>query len=158
MNQEIERKFLISVKSFKKLASTHKVQLLEQGYFVLKKDFHTRVRIVDNKTATITSKTGSGMVRGEFEQSLDLDHAKIIFSQCVKVLNKQRLHISYKGKTWDVDFFPDHDVAIAEIELSSVDEAFDLPPWIIREVTGKKKYSNIQMAKKPKAKKKTTKK
>lgn len=146
MNQEIERKFLISVDTFKDLSKNHEIQTLEQGYYVLRPHFHTRVRLINNREAFIASKVGSGMIRQEFEQPLELDHARLIFNQCERVLVKQRINVSYKGKTWDLDFFPEHGIAVAEIELSSETESFDLPPWIIKEVTGEDAYSNIVLA------------
>lgn len=152
MNKEIERKFLISVETFKELAKKNPPMMLDQGYYVLKKGFHTRVRIVNNKEASITTKTGSGMVRTEYEQSLDLDHAQIIFSECQKVLRKQRIKFEYHGKTWDIDFFIDHNIAVAEVELTSEDEHFAIPSWVIKEVTGDKKYSNIALSKSVKGK------
>ena len=39
---------------------------------------------------------------------------------------------------------------MAEIELSSEDEKFDLPEWILKEVTEDKTYSNVELAKRGK--------
>jgi CYTH domain-containing protein len=37
-------------------------------------------------------------------------------------------------------------LTLAEIEMASVDEQPNLPQWLGREVTGKKRYSNRAMA------------
>jgi CYTH domain-containing protein len=38
---------------------------------------------------------------------------------------------------------------IAEIELDTEDQVFDLPDWIGKEVTGNKKYYNAYLVKHP---------
>ena len=38
---------------------------------------------------------------------------------------------------------------VAELELSSVDQRFPLPPWIGEEVTGDYRYSNSVLAENP---------
>jgi len=38
---------------------------------------------------------------------------------------------------------------VAEIELESEDETFELPPWIGEEVTGRKEYYNSALSRTP---------
>ena len=64
--------------------------------------------------------------------------------------------ITLKGVTtgctrWEIDEFMDNNdgLVIAEIELKSESEQFDLPPFIETEVTGDPRYYNSNLAKHP---------
>ena len=157
MALEIERKFAVTIEDFKKLAGQYRAARIDQGYLVLAEGFHSRVRIqtdLESKEvicATFTSKLGSGMVREEHEDSVSISHARILLKRSLKVVHKQRLEVKYKGLTWEVDYFVDHDLAVAEVELPSVDHKFEKPDWAGKEVTKDKKYSNIRLAKDQKA-------
>lgn len=149
MALEIERKFEVSVADFKKLAELHEVVHIDQGYLILRDGFHTRVRICTSPSmveASFASKVGSGMVRDEYEETISLDHAKILLKQSLRALQKQRIKVKHKGFVWDVDYFVDHGLAVAEIELPSEDAPFSKPEWAGKEVTGEKKFSNIRLA------------
>ena len=52
------------------------------------------------------------------------------------------------GLYWEVDVFGGEltGLTVAEIELPSADTAFDLPPFIAREVTGDPAYYNSALA------------
>ena len=59
--------------------------------------------------------------------------------------------LEYKGKIWEVDKFhaENYGLTVAEIELDTEDEAFDLPPWLGEEVTADHRYLNSNLAVKP---------
>ena len=63
-------------------------------------------------------------------------------------VEKLRYLVEYEGKRWEVDeFIGVHaGLVIAEIELSSADEFFALPPWLGKEVSGDFHYSNSYLA------------
>ena len=63
------------------------------------------------------------------------------------VIDKQRYIVPYSGKVWEVDEFssPDAGLVVAEVELTSVDEEFDIPPFIGEEVTGDPRYYNSML-------------
>ncbi len=52
---------------------------------------------------------------------------------------------------WEIDQFHElnEGLWLAEIELESENELFDLPKWIKKEVTGNKKYFNAYLSKNP---------
>ena len=52
---------------------------------------------------------------------------------------------------WEIDVFEGKNkgIIIAEIELESEEEEFSLPPFVEKEVTDDKRYSNHNLAKKP---------
>lgn len=52
-----------------------------------------------------------------------------------------------KDKKWEVDEFLGDNVGlfVAEIELNSEDEIFELPEWVEKEVTVEEKYYNSNL-------------
>jgi adenylate cyclase len=60
---------------------------------------------------------------------------------------KTRWDVRYAGSLWQVDEYhePRSDLVVAEFELASVDETFELPPWIGEEVSGNPAYYNHTM-------------
>lgn len=150
---EIERKFEMEVRDFKLLAKSNPVIFIDQGYLILKTDYHLRVRVCNfsddvlRYESSIASKTGSGMSRYEYEQTVETQHALLLLKQSLKRVRKQRIKIKHKGLVWDVDYFLGHNLAVAEVEIPCEDFPIARPPWVGDEVTGVKKYSNIRLAK-----------
>jgi len=67
-----------------------------------------------------------------------------------KPVSKIRYAVPYMGHVAEIDVYPFwKDRAVLEVELSSENESFELPPYItvIKEVTGDKRYSNKALAK-----------
>jgi len=67
-------------------------------------------------------------------------------------IDKTRYFIPWGHKTFELDIFHGvHEgIAVLEIELESMDEKFELPPFleVIREVTAEKEFANSQLAEK----------
>jgi adenylate cyclase len=63
-------------------------------------------------------------------------------------LRKVRHTVRHAGQAWVVDVFQDSlaPLILAEIELPSPNTPVTLPPWLGREVTGDRKYSNASLA------------
>ncbi len=149
MAKEIERKFLLSVQDFKRLAKQGRVISIEQGYLILKKNYHSRIRISKSGQkleAVFCSKVGSGLVREEFEEKISIEHARLLMKQSVRVLRKLRLKVKLKGLSWDLDYYPIEKFAIAEVEIPHAKFKIAKPDWVGREVTGMRRYSNIRLA------------
>ncbi len=69
---------------------------------------------------------------------------------CGAVLRKRRVKIRHHGNTFELDTFlnPELDgLAIAEVELPSVDATVPLPEWIGEEVTHLREYRNAVIEK-----------
>ncbi|MCQ2188869.1 MAG: CYTH domain-containing protein [Paludibacteraceae bacterium] len=149
MNVEIERKFLMSDDSWR--AEAGEGVHYAQGY--LNKNGNTvRVRIAGSKGyLTIKSKTVS-FSRMEFEYEIPVDDAKAMLplSQ-TPIVEKYRYKIKRGKHTWEIDeFLGDNEgLIVAEIELESEAETFDVPQWIGQEVTGDKRYYNSHLAENP---------
>lgn len=146
MGKEIERKFLVSNKSFIELAeaSFHIVQ----GY--LNRDPHRTVRVrVKNDEAYLTIKgKNSGIERTEFEYSIPVKDALEMLKMCEGgIIDKTRYVIPYMGHNWEVDVFHNlkSPLILAEIELEDVNSKFSLPPFIGEEVSDNPNYYNSNL-------------
>ena len=151
MAQEIERKFLVSGE-FKSQAFAR--DRIIQGYICSAQGRTVRVRIRDNKGyLTIKGASNvSGTSRYEWEQELPLAEAEELMKLCEPgVIDKTRYLVRCGKHVFEVDeFYGDNEgLIIAEVELSSEDEAFEKPSFIAEEVTGDRRYYNSQLMKKP---------
>jgi adenylate cyclase len=142
MKLEIERKFLVDAERLGEPPSAF--DEIEQGYLCTDPSVRVRLRSASSGRARgeLTIK-GPGLVsREEFEYEIPPDDARRLLPLCGRILRKRR----YRLGRWEVDFFPDRGLWLAEIELSSADEAFDRPPWLSREVSGEPAYQNSSLA------------
>lgn len=151
MGIEIERKFLVDRANWvqqEKPAGT----VMRQGYMLNHKSKTVRLRIAGDK-AYLTFKSGtSGISRNEYEYEIPFSDATELFEQFVETgLNKTRYCVTYKDKLWEVDVFEgdNEGLMVAEIELDSEDEAFELPPWAGQEVSDDERYYNSSLSVNP---------
>ena len=161
MNKEIERKFLVKEEFWKWLFSQKDIQIkrieIDQSYLSYNPEIRVRRIIRENKEwikkACITIKSNNeNLIRDEFEYSIPFEDAsKIWGSHNNFAVGKDRYVFRYKGKTWEVDSFNGFNsgLSIAEIELGSEDEEFELPPGIGEEVTEDERYYNSYLSKNP---------
>ena len=149
MNKEIERKFLVNHNKWQTLDKPKGIKI-RQTY--LSSDYKKIIRIRtagDKGYITIKGKLES-LTRAEFEYEIPLNDAnEMIDLFGTNIIEKTRYNIIYKTKLWEVDEFEgvNQGLIIAEIELSTEEEAFDNPPWIGKEVSKDMRYynSNLQM-------------
>ena len=116
--QEIERKYLVTSMDFVREAT--EVIPIDQGYLHAQPPT-VRVRLWGEQ-GFITIKGGSdpsGLAREEYEYEIPVADARSLL-----------------------------ELFLAEIELSSVWEQYDLPPWVGQEVTGDPRYYNAMLARK----------
>ena len=149
---EIERKFLVRKdKDFKSLAFSS--SRIKQGY-IAAKGATVRVRVRDNKgylTIKEPSRDG-GLKRYEFEKEITLEEAEHLFQLCEPgIIDKTRYLVKSGNHTFEVDEFYglNEGLVMAEVELSSEDEAFEKPDFIGLEVTGDHRFYNKNMRKFP---------
>lgn len=145
---EIEKKFLINHNKWHELVKP-KGKRYRQGYLLHDKYKTIRVRLSDtNAFITIKGKT-TGATRNEFEYSIPIADAKQLLDNFAdNEISKTRYEIYYKDKLWEVDVFhgENEGLIIAEIELESEDEQFDVPDWVTEEVTDDPRYYNANLA------------
>ena len=67
------------------------------------------------------------------------------------MIDKTRYLVKSGNHTFEVDEFygENQGLVVAEIELGSEDEAFDMPVWLGEEVTGDPRYFNSGLTKRP---------
>ena len=155
MSCEIERKYLVSDKSFLKLAEYSRK--LKQGYMtdVNAEGTVFRVRIADDKAFLTVKGRQQGIARAEFEYPVPLADAQIMLeTMCgTRVVEKTRYYLHYGKFLWEVDVFEGRHAGliVAEIELESEETEFPLPPFVDMEVTNDFRYSNfsLSMSEKP---------
>ncbi len=150
MGQEIERKFLIKSKAYRKQAT---VIPIIQGF--IGKDNKNVVRVrIKSKQAFLTIKGETlNASRSEYEYKIPLEEAREMLTNICKkpLIEKNRYELKYKNKQWEVDEFygENQGLIIAEVELKHPDEKFEKPPWLGKEVTDDPKYFNVNLIKKP---------
>jgi adenylate cyclase len=150
MGVEIERKFLVHGEEWKNNAGEGTD--FQQGYLSRGGDCSVRVRIEGNRANLNIKSATLGISRQEFEYPVPVADAKELLSLfCPATVIKKRYLINFAGKTWEIDVFAgdNHGLVIAEIELDSIDEKFQLPPWAGEEVSADPRYYNTELAKHP---------
>jgi adenylate cyclase len=145
---EIEHKFLLANDGWRPLVS-HCV-VYKQGYLSSVATSSIRVRISDDHAWLNIKSATIGTQRQEYEYEIPLTDAhEILNTLCKKpVIEKIRHFVNNNGNIWEIDeFYGDNQgLVVAEIELPSVDTAFQKPHWIGAEVTHDKRYYNNNLA------------
>ena len=151
MALEIERKFLVQGDFLPEVTSSSRIV---QGYLASSPSVSVRIRIYGEK-GYMTVKgcmSESGMSRFEWEKEISVDEAVSLLMLCSGgVIDKVRHLVPYKGHDFEVDVFAgdNEGLIIAEVELSSEDEAFEKPSWLGKEVTGDIRYHNSILLRHP---------
>jgi adenylate cyclase len=151
MNQEIERKFLVSGE-FKALAL--RSARIMQAYLSSVPQRSVRIRIA-GEVACLTIKgesDGAGVSRFEWEKEIALREAEELLQICEPGrIEKERFYVPVGKHVYEVDVFAGDNAGliIAEIELSDEHETFEKPDWLGKEVTGDLRYYNAMLARKP---------
>lgn len=151
MGQEIERKFLIDLTEWKKLAKPAGKHF-RQGYILTDPAKTIRVRKTETSGWLTIKGISVGASRLEYEYEIPLAEAEELLDNFSEnELEKIRHEIVYANKLWEVDVFlgDNEGLIVAEIELESEDEDFEIPEWITEEVTHEKKYYNSNLTKYP---------
>jgi len=151
MAKEIERKFLVKPAKWTRLAKPAGKQL-RQGYISTDPNKTIRVRVTADQGWLTIKGISTGATRLEYEYEIPLIEAvELLDNFAENKLEKTRYEIPFKGKLWEVDVFSGENegLTVAEIELTSEDEPFDLPEWIAEEVTHEKKYYNSNLTRYP---------
>ena len=150
MALEIERRFLIKNDNWKKFI-TKKI-FIEQGYLSKSlDDWIIRIRFTGKDYKIALKKHIESFTNFEFEYSIPSKDGEIIMSNLSNTIKKERFYLEVEKKSWIIDCFKEKNfpLEIAEIELSKEEDAFNVPSFISREITGLRHYSNFSLANKP---------
>lgn len=123
-----------------------------QGYLHSDPGKTIRIRKANGKAyITLKGKT-VGASRPEYEYEIPVTDADELLSLfCANRIEKTRHYVLFAGKTWEVDEFrgKNKGLMMAEIELGSEEEHYEIPPWAEKNVTEDQRYSNSNLVKKP---------
>lgn len=155
---ETERKYLIRMPDKSKLEAVGGVRVVQitQTYLHSKKGITLRIRKqIENGNAKYVmteKKRISDLSCIEVESSVSQnEYEKLIKEQIpgTSQIQKTRYIVPYGSFFWEIDVYPFwKDRAIAEIELKSENQSFEVPELIhiIREVSSDVRYKNRKLA------------
>ena len=150
MAKEIERKFTVDMNLWEPEGTGFRVL---QGYLPTSGRTAVRVRIVGDHAWLSVKGENRGPVRSEFEYAIPVSDAQMILDEMCErpFIEKTRYLVEYADNTWEVDVFDgvNAGLIVAEIELTSEDQAFERPPWIDAEVTHDPRYYNANLIQYP---------
>lgn len=148
---EIERKFLVTSDDWMALAIG--VSHIRQAYLTSNDKASIRVRIKENRVATLTIKSrGAELRRLELEYDIPAIEAEAMMPlRRGSVIEKHRALVPYEDLVWEIDTFlaDNSGLVIAELELASEHQVFSRPPWLGAEVTRQANYYNSALATQP---------
>jgi adenylate cyclase len=148
MGIEVERKFLVNKEKWQSLEKPNGMYL-RQGYLNDAANCTVRARETETEGFLTIKGRSEGMSRAEFEYAIPKEDAKQMLETLAKTqLEKTRYKIIVGKHTWEVDMFhgANDGLILAEIELGSSDEAFELPHWVDKEVSDDTRYFNSNLA------------
>lgn len=150
MGVEIERKFLVFGDDWRHGAVGTRFC---QGYIVSGLGRTVRVRIAGDCACLTIKGPSSGSSRAEYEYPIPVQDAEeLLNTLCDRPwIDKVRYRIPFGDLTWEVDEFLGENAGLimAEVELTAVDQAVELPAWIREEVTGDSRYYNSSLVRYP---------
>jgi len=145
---EIERKFLVAQLPTGLLSapSAH----LRQGYLLVAPDGSARLRDADG-ACTLTVKSGSGLVRAEYEIAITRDQFGALWPATAGGrLEKRRYRMPADDLTFEIDVFEGDLDGLKLVEVEFLSEAaasaFVPPAWFGTEVTDDPAYTNASLA------------
>ena len=149
MAVEIERKFLVKGNGWRSLAVG---TVYRQGYITTQTTTTVRVRVVGHQGYLTIKGPTAGQARAEFEYPIPLEDAQeMLETLCDRpLIEKTRSKIEQGDLVWEIDEFmgENQGLILAEVELQTENQSFDLPEWIDQEVSDPK-YFNVNLAKHP---------
>lgn len=150
MAHEIEHKFLVKAGAWKPAKPGTDYR---QGYLSSAKERVVRVRIAGSKGYLTVKGLTRGLARLEFEYEIPVaDASRMLDELCERPLIEKTRHREQHGRhMWEIDVFHgDNDgLVLAELEVASASEKFDLPPWAGQEVSSDPRYFNSNLGVNP---------
>lgn len=153
MGIEIERKFLLASDAWR--AQVSRSQRLVQGYLVSAAAVTSgaarssvRVRIGGDQAWLNVKSSTLGPARQEYEYEVPLADAEAMLAKlCDGVVEKIRHYVAHANHEFEIDeFFGANDgLVVAELELDSVDEAYERPDWLGPEISHLPRYYNLNL-------------
>ena len=151
MATEIERKYLVKNELWREAVVSQ--SRMKQGYLSNHGNASIRVRVANDKAFLNIKSATIGIRRHEFEYEIPLADADDMLATVAEqpFIDKTRYKVKHGGHIWDLDVFEGENLGlvVAEVELATEDESFELPPWSGDEVSGDPRYYNVNLVKEP---------
>jgi adenylate cyclase len=151
MALEIERKYLVINDKWRD--NIIKKSLMKQGYLANDPNASVRVRVSGSEARLTIKGRSEGISRSEYEYPMPLQDAEEILRNHISgaVIEKVRYKVKCGDHVWDLDVFAgaNHGLIMAEVELRSEEEAFQMPEWAGEEVSSDSRYYNASLASHP---------
>lgn len=146
MATEIERKYAVLDPG---IVAGRLGSRIVQGY-IADQPMTVRVRVIEAEAFLTLKSKRQGVEREEFEFPIPMRQAReLLATWCGgRVIEKTRYRVPYHGLVVEVDVFGGRHagLVLAEIELDSADQSIDLPPWLGRELSHDRRFSNAALA------------
>lgn len=142
--KEIEHKFTVDIEKWNRVIKPEPIRIV-QGYVFKDEQKTVRVRIKNDRAYLAVKGNVNGIVRDEFEYAIPVGDAEELLDKYTeKRLHKLRYEIKVGSHIWEIDVFKGklENLVLAEIELSSEDEAYMRPEWILEDVSTDPNYFN----------------
>jgi adenylate cyclase len=151
MAVEIERKFVVKNDLWRE--SIESQAHIMQGYLADNANAAVRVRVKGDAAYLTIKGEASGISRSEYEYRIPIEDAQAMLRELAMFppIDKVRYSVRFGRHLWDLDLFAGENegLVMAEVELETEDEAFEMPPWAGEEVSGDSRYYNVNLARNP---------
>jgi len=142
MGIEIERKFLVRMDKWTAPAEGTRYR---QGYLSLDPERIVRVRLAGD--------AGFLTIKGASKYTIPANEAQELLEKlCLRpLIEKIRYKIQVGSHLWEIDEFFGENAGLwlAEVELASLTDQVELPPWVGCEVTDDPRYYNAALIRHP---------
>lgn len=152
---EIERKFLVKMPDLKKLNLIKMIDIRQTYLSDGKNGSQRRVRKIscgDRVSMTYTEKNFiSPVIREESEKNIDSSEYNSLLKDAKDTapVEKKRAVFLYENQRFELDIYPfSKKYAVLELELENPEQKIYFPSCVnvLKEVTGDRNYSNINLA------------
>ena len=148
---EIERKFLVKNVLWRDQVISE--SRMKQGYLSSQGNASIRVRVDGGRALLNIKSVTLGIRRSEFEYEIPLEDGEEILAVIAQqpFIDKTRYKVKCGGHVWDLDVFEGENrgLVVAEVELESEEETFEMPAWAGDEVSEDRRYYNVSLVKNP---------
>lgn len=159
MSIEKEYKYLVDIQLLKELEHIMIVDLdmydyIEQYYVDQNPDHTERYRRTEYSyeyiewTHTVKGRKDENGSGTEVEHTVQYTPTVEQAIRNKPMVRKRRYKVTYNddpSMVWEIDYFIDHDLWVAEVEHNSGDH-IQLPFWVLKDVTNDFRYSNSNLA------------
>jgi adenylate cyclase len=151
MATEIERKFLVTGDSWR--GAVESQQHVMQGYLANGENATVRVRVKGDAAYLTIKGMMTGISRAEYEYQIPVADAQAMLKDLAvsPAIDKTRYLVRCGAHVWELDVFAGDNAGLvmAELELASEDESFQLPEWAGEEVSDDLRYYNVNLSRHP---------